>query len=119
MNDQKFFRCRHCGNLVGMLNFSGRGIECCEETMEALEAEPSNEHFSEIARQDDKLKVTVAQTKHLLRWIYLQTEFGGQRKSFSADEKREERQKTFFLGGERPIAIYAYDDSGGLQRTKL
>ena len=36
MNDQKFFLCKHCGNLVGMINNAGVKIICCGEPMEEL-----------------------------------------------------------------------------------
>lgn len=34
----KFYICRHCGNLVGMINNSGVPMVCCGEKMQALEA---------------------------------------------------------------------------------
>ena len=32
----KFYLCRHCGNLVGMIHDAGVPLMCCGEKMEAL-----------------------------------------------------------------------------------
>ena len=32
----KFYICRHCGNLIGMVNDSGVPVVCCGEPMKAL-----------------------------------------------------------------------------------
>ena len=33
----KFYICRHCGNLVGMIHDAGVPMMCCGQKMEALE----------------------------------------------------------------------------------
>ena len=36
MSDHRFFICKHCGNLVGMIVNSGVPIKCCGENMVEL-----------------------------------------------------------------------------------
>ena len=38
MTEVKFFVCRHCGNMVGMIHSSGVPMICCGEKMTALTA---------------------------------------------------------------------------------
>ena len=57
----KFFRCGHCGNLIGMINDSGVPIVCCGEKMEALvpnTVEASGEKHLPVVKMDDG-KLTV------------------------------------------------------------
>ena len=37
-HDQRFFICKHCGNLVGMIHNAGVPIICCGEPMQELVA---------------------------------------------------------------------------------
>jgi len=36
MNQNKFFYCRHCGNLVEMIHSAGVPMVCCGEQMDPL-----------------------------------------------------------------------------------
>ena len=33
---ERFYICRHCGNLIGLINDTGVPIMCCGQKMEAL-----------------------------------------------------------------------------------
>jgi len=33
---ERFYICRHCGNLIGLINYTGVPIMCCGQKMEAL-----------------------------------------------------------------------------------
>ena len=53
---------------------------------------------------------------HAIRWVYLQTTVGSQRKCLSPGGKPS---ACFALTEEKPTAVYAYCDKHGLYRTEL
>ena len=69
------------------------------------------------AREGDTVKVTVGSVihpmteEHLIEWVYLMTDKGGQRKCLSAGDAPTVE---FKLVGEKPIAVYAYCNLHGL-----
>ncbi|MDR1131735.1 MAG: desulfoferrodoxin [Oscillospiraceae bacterium] len=91
--EHKFFICKHCGNIAGMLAFSGVIPVCCGEPMKELEpntADASAEkHVPVIKTEDGKITVEIGSAlhpmieAHHINWIYIQTEKGGQRKSLT------------------------------------
>ena len=122
----KFFRCGHCGNLIGMINDSGVPIVCCGEKMEALvpnTVEASGEKHLPVVKMDDgKLTVNVGSVdhpmiqEHFIEWVYVETENGGQRKVLNPGAKP---CVTFCLGEEKPLAVYAYCNLHGLLMTEV
>lgn len=126
MNEIRFFKCNHCGNVVGMIHDAGVPIVCCGEKMEELipnTVEASGEkHIPVVAVADGIVKVNVGSVdhpmveEHLINWVYLQTEKGGQRKNLKAGETPEVR---FALGDDKPIAVYAYCNLHGLWKTDI
>ena len=122
----KFYICRHCGNLIGMINDSGVPVMCCGQKMRKLEAgtvEASLEkHVPVVDVTDGVVKVEVGSVhhpmleNHSIKWVYLQTDKGGQRKILNpGDEPCVE----FALCGDKPIAVYAYCDLHGLWKAEI
>ncbi len=126
MSESKFYICRVCGNLVGVVNYGGGTLVCCGQEMEELKpntVEASSEkHLPVITVQGDTVKVVIGSVlhpmiaEHHIEWIYLQTENGGQRKSLKVGEAPE---ATFALSGDKPVAAYAYCNLHGLWKTAL
>lgn len=126
-NEQKFFICKHCGNLVGMINNAGVPIKCCGESMVELVANTTDaaaeKHVPVVEKQDSKIVVKVGSAmhpmtkEHSITWVYLQLENGGQRKSLAPDN---EPTVTFALTpDDKPIAVYAYCNLHGLWKADL
>lgn len=124
---KKFFICKHCGNIVGMIKDSGVNIKCCGENMEELVpgvVDASTEkHIPVITVDGNTVKVVVGtiihpmQPDHKIEWIYLQTNQGGQRKCLC---KKESPEAVFALAeGEEPVAVYAYCDLHGLWKADI
>lgn len=126
MCETRFFRCRHCGNIVGQIHDSGVPIVCCGEPMEHLvpnTVDASMEkHVPAVTRDKDQVTVHVGQTEHpmidthFIQWVYLQTCCGGSRKCLKPGDKPE---VTFRLSDEEPTAVFAYCNLHGLWAAEL
>lgn len=122
----RFFICRHCGNLVGMIHDAGVPMVCCGEKMQELKpniTEASGEkHLPAVRMEGDRLHVSVGEIshpmtdEHYIEWVYVQTERGGQRKNL---QPGEEPKLTFCLGDDKAVAVYAYCNLHSLWMTKL
>ena len=126
MKDIKFYRCEHCGNLVGMVNDAGVPLVCCGQKMTHLDPGTTDgaveKHLPVVTVEGNTVKVEVGSVahpmteEHSIMWVYLQTDKGGQRKCLSVGEKPE---VTFALYDEKPISVYAYCNLHGLWKADL
>lgn len=122
----KFYICRRCGNIVEMIHSAGVPVFCCGEKMELLQpntVEASGEKHLPVAKlEDGVLTVNVGSVdhpmapEHFIQWIYVETENGGLRKNLKPGDKPA---AVFQLGGEKPVAVYAYCNLHGLWATEL
>ncbi len=122
----KFFICRHCGNLVGMINDAGVPMVCCGEKMQALipnTTEAAGEkHLPVVTVDGSAVTVCVGavnhpmQAEHYIEWVYVETENGGQRKAFKPGDAPA---VTFCLGDDKPVAVYAYCNLHGLWMSEI
>ena len=123
---KKFLRCKHCGNMVGMLNESGVPIICCGEAMETLvpnTTDAANEkHVPAVTVEGDKLTAVVGSVEHpmaeehYIQWICVETENGAQRRILKPGEKPEAE---FCLNGAKPVAVYEYCNLHGLWKADV
>jgi superoxide reductase len=121
MSFSRFYLCKHCGNMVGIIESSGVPMVCCGEEMILLEpntVDASHEkHVPSVVVDGDMVKVQIGEVlhpmteAHYIKWVYLQTEKGGQRKGFNPGE---EPVATFRLVDDKPVAVFAYCNLHGL-----
>ena len=126
MNNQKFYICEHCGNLIGMIHDAGVPMMCCGKKMTKLEAsvvEASHEKHIPVVKVDGNIvHVEVGSVEHpmldvhSILWVYLQTDKGGQRKNL---EVGKAPAISFALADEKPIAVYAYCNLHGLWKADI
>ncbi len=124
--ENRFYICRHCGNLIGMIHDAGVPMSCCGEKMELLvpnTVEASGEkHLPVVTLENSSVKVNVGAVdhpmlpEHFIEWVYLRTENGGQRKALKPGEAPG---VTFCLGEDKPVAVYAYCNLHGLWMTEI
>lgn len=124
--NERFYICRHCGNLVGMIHDAGVPLVCCGEKMEALvpnTTEASGEkHLPVVTVEDGRITVNVGSDnhpmlpEHFIQWVYVQTENGGQRKAFKPGD---DPKVTFSLEHDKAVAVYAYCNLHGLWMTEV
>lgn len=125
-NDQQFYICEHCGNLIGMIHNAGVPMMCCGQKMTKLEAgvtDASQEkHVPVVTWDENTVRVTVGAVEHpmteehLILWVYLKTDRGGQRKCLSAGSAPT---VTFALADETPLEVYAYCNLHGLWKAEV
>ena len=122
----KFYICRHCGNLVGMVKDAGVPIVCCGEKMEALAPNTveasSVKHLPVVTVENDTVHVNIGSAdhpmlpEHFIEWVYVQTENGGQRKALKPGDAPN---VSFRLCDDKPVAVYAYCNLHGLWMTEI
>ena len=68
MSEVKFYRCRHCGNLVAVVEDAGPVPVCCGEPMELLVAgakdAAAEKHVPDVTREGNVLRVRVGSVEH-------------------------------------------------------
>ena len=121
LGTQKFFRCRHCGNLAGMIKHSGAPMTCCGEKMAELvpnTVEASTEkHLPAVTVVGGSVSVQVGSVphpmteEHNISFVYLETENGGQLKRLNAGDSPNVE---FSLADDKPLTVYAYCNLHGL-----
>ena len=112
--EQKFFICKHCGNLVGMIHNAGVKIICCGEPMTELVPNTTDaageKHLPVVEVSGKQVTVSIGSVphpmaeEHHIAWVYLQTAKGGQRKSLPVGG---EPKVTFLLEDDEPVAALA------------
>ena len=122
----KFYICKHCGNIVGLIHNAGVPLVCCGEKMSELvpnTTEGATEKHLPVVEMDGNIvKVSVGSVEHpsteehYIAWVYLQTAHGGQRKAIQPGEKPE---VSFALQDDELIAVYAYCNLHGLWKTEI
>ena len=127
MKQHRFYVCKHCGNLVGLIHDAGVPLVCCGEKMTELVPNTTDaageKHVPVAEISGDKVTVKVGSVahpmteEHSIQWIYLQTEHGGQRKALMPGSAPE---AVFALaGGDKAVAAFAYCNLHGLWKADL
>ena len=121
--DSRFYSCRKCGVIVGLVEGSLAGVTCDGEPLEMMRA-----NSVDASREKHVPVVNVAESiigsaehpmtaAHHIGWIYLQTQKGGQRRALTIDDKPE--AKFALVDGDKPVAVFAYCNLHGLWVTEL
>ena len=114
--EMKFYKCRHCGNIVAVVKASGAPISCCGEQM--TEIIPGT---TDAAVEKHVPVVTVGEVahpmapEHYIEWVAISTDKGNQRKKLNPGD---EPKVCFALcEGEKLEAVYAYCNLHGLWKA--
>jgi superoxide reductase len=118
----KFYKCKHCGNIIAVVKASGAPISCCGEKMTEIVPGTADaaveKHVPVVEVKDGKVIVTVGEVahpmapEHYIEWIAISTDQGNQRKILEPGDKP---MACFALcDGEKFEAAYAYCNLHGL-----
>ena len=124
---KRFFVCKHCGNMIGLLHDAGVPMMCCGEKMVELVPNTTDaaqeKHVPVATVEGNKVVVNVGSVdhpmldEHWIQWVYLETDKGGHRKVLNPGEKPN---VVFALTeDEKPLAVYEYCNLHGLWVAKL
>ena len=122
----RFFICKHCGNMIEIIDDKGVPVICCGEKMKELvpnTIEASVEkHLPDVTVSGEEITVQVGSVphpmadEHHIGFIFLETERGAQRKSLKSGE---EPKATFCAPGDKPLAVYAYCNLHGMWKLDI
>jgi superoxide reductase len=125
-SNQKFFVCKHCGNLIGFINNKNVPLVCCGEKMSEVvpnTVEASAEkHLPVVTVLSDGISVKIGsashpmEESHHIEFVYVETELGGQRKRLKAGDAPS---LEFTFKDDNPIAVYAYCNLHGLWKSEI
>ena len=121
----KFYKCRHCGNVIVKLIDSKVPVVCCGEKMEELipnTTDASGEkHVPKVTRLDDQnIKVEVGSVahpmlpEHYIAFIYVETDKGGIHVNL-----KDKPEAVIAVGNAKIIAVYEYCNLHGLWMTQM
>lgn len=126
MKNTKFYICEVCGNLVTKIEDSKVPMICCGKKMAELApntVEASGEkHLPVYVLNNNVLEVSVGSVihpmseAHHIRWIYVETEHGGQIKYLDFNS---EPKAVFSIISDRPIAVFEYCNLHGLWKSEV
>lgn len=126
MSEIRFFKCNHCGNIIGVIHNAGVPMMCCGEKMQELipgTVDAAVEKHVPVVKADGNIvTVKVGEVEHpmaeehFIQWVYLQTDRGGQRKCLKPGDKPEVR---FALCDEVPVAVFEYCNLHGLWKADI
>ena len=121
---QKFFICRHCGNIVASIRDAGVPIYCCGEEMGELipgSTEASGEkHIPVYEVEGNVVNVDVGTAEHpmteqhYIEWVCLETKKGIQYARLRPNDKP--RVKFSLCEGDEVQAVYAFCNQHDLWR---
>ena len=122
----KFFICKRCGNIVGLVDDKGAPLSCCGENMTELApntVEASVEkHLPAVTFSGDTVSVQVGSAPHPMEeghhisFVYVETQHGGQRKLLKVGK---EPKLAFSFLDDKPTAVFAYCNLHGLWKTEI
>ena len=120
--DMKFYRCKHCGQIVAIVKKTGAPIVCCGEEMEEIipgSVDASLEkHVPVFTVKGNVVEVKIGSVdhpmipEHYIEWVSLQTKEGNQRKALKPGDKPA---VSFYIAPcDEVEAVYAYCNLHGL-----
>ena len=112
----KFYRCKHCGQIVAIVKETKVPIMCCGEAMEEIIPGTTDaaveKHVPVFEVKDGIVTVTVGSVahpmlpEHYIEWIAIKTKNGNQR---AVLEPGQEPKATFaIIPGDEVEAVFAY-----------
>lgn len=125
MSEVKFYRCRHCGNLVAVVEDAGPVPVCCGEPMELLVAgsvdAAAEKHVPAVTREGNVLRARVGSVEHPMlpehhiQWIAVACERRLQLARLDAGEAPE---AAFHVPAGAPVTVYEYCNLHGLWKAE-
>ena len=121
----KFYKCRHCGNVIVKFYDSKVPVVCCGEKMQEMvpvtEDAGSEKHLPVVTGIDDcKIRIDVGSVPHPMTpehhivFIYVELENGGIR-----IDLKDVPEAVVCTCPSKPVAVYEYCNIHGLWKTEI
>ena len=121
----KFYRCKHCGNIVAYIHDSGVRVRCCGEEMEEILPNTTDaageKHVPVIRTEGQTVTVEVGSVEHpmldahYIEWIAIETKKCVYRKNLQPGDAPE---ADFVIeAGDEYVAAYDYCNLHGLWKA--
>ena len=122
----KFYKCKHCGKIIAVVNEKPVPTICCGEPM--VELIPNTEdgahekHIPVYEVEGNVVHVRIGEVTHpmleghYIEWIAIQTNLGNQRKVLKPGD--EPKADFALLPGEKVIRVVEHCNLHGLYATK-
>ena len=121
----KFYRCKHCKNIIVKVKDSNVNVFCCGEEMTELKAGTTDasqeKHVPVYTVKGNVVDVVVGgvfhpmQEEHLIEFIVLETNKGWQIKHLTSND--EPKASFLLLDGEEVVSVYEYCNLHGLWKA--
>ena len=122
----RFYKCKHCGKIIAMVNERAVPTICCGEAMEEMIPNTSDgafeKHVPVYEVEGNIVHVTVGEVEHpmldnhYIEWIVLETNKGNQRKKLKPGEAPV--ADFALLPGEEVIRVLEHCNLHGLYASK-
>lgn len=126
MNKLKYYRCKHCGNLIEVMNQGKGTLVCCGDEMELLEANTSDgateKHVPVECIYSELMEVKIGSiphpslAEHHIEFITLVSDKGIQMKYL---DPLQEAKTSFALNGEHPLSVFEFCNLHGLWEKEI
>ena len=121
----KFYKCRHCGNVIEKLVDSSMPVVCCGEQMQEIIPGTTDaaveKHIPVYEVKGNIVTVSIGSVahpmleEHYIEWVALQTKAGNQRKALTPGS--EPKVSFALTDGDEVVGVYAYCNLHGLWKA--
>ena len=122
----KFYLCKRCGNIVGLIREGGGQLSCCGEPMSEIIPNSTDavkeKHVPVVKVQGNEVMVEVGsvahpmEEAHHIEWIMIETRMGRQKKVLAAGDVPA--AEFALVDGDEFKAAYAYCNLHGLWKAE-
>ena len=126
MKTLRFFKCKHCGNVIVKLIDKNVRVFCCGEPMEEIFANTidaaTEKHLPIVNVDNGFVNVTIGsvehpmEQEHFINFIVVQTQ---ENYIISTLRPQQKPQTKVYVGNSKVVAVYEYCNLHGLWVTKL
>lgn len=126
MNEQKFFKCPKCGNVITIMVGGDAPMTCCDVPMQELTPNTveaaTEKHIPDVSTSGRLVHAKIGSVphpmteEHHISFIHLQTKNGGQTRTM---ELGKDAAAMFAVLEDHPVEVFAYCNLHGLWSAKV
>ena len=124
----RFYKCKNCENVIGLIHGNSENISCCGEKMELLHANSTDaateKHIPFVNIEDNTLFISVGEVlhpmtdEHYISRIYVLDDLGNMQK-ISLNSSDTPEVSVRFNENAKKLKIYSYCNLHGLWKKEI